>query len=225
MMSENEFNIDLTTELKAYFFGREADYDEAIIQFVRKTNLCNFAQISNKLCYQYGLLSERRLRVRISQLLKYGILFSRFVEGIVFYTVNPPDYLVKNEDKKEECSSSVGRRVCEKDEKILSDEEDVLGKNIDAKTSSSSKSVILTDEIFFSHNIPACIQKYIDVTFLNNFFCRTCRKNSSFTVQRVKVIDSSKGMLFAVTLTCEEGHTFCRLVKKLKEDDIRLIPK
>ena len=76
-----------STELKAAFFGEE---DEMIVEYLKRVPNSHGVILANLVlyfCYRYGLMSERRLRKRLSHLVKMNLVSSiRHIEtGLTFY--------------------------------------------------------------------------------------------------------------------------------------------
>ncbi len=77
-------NVDAKTEIKAAFFGEE---DEMIVAYLKKAprGRVILANLVLYFCYRYGFMSERRLRKRLSQLIKRDLIITEKEAGLTFY--------------------------------------------------------------------------------------------------------------------------------------------
>jgi hypothetical protein len=89
---DDEGSIGFDTEIRAFFFGGDLTFDEAIQSYLKSGKIlstgASFAQISNSLCFKYHLMSERRLRKRLEQLLRYGIIKQKKISGFQIYIID-----------------------------------------------------------------------------------------------------------------------------------------
>jgi hypothetical protein len=77
--------VDAKTELKAAFFG---DEDQMIIEYLKRVPNPRGVILANLIlyfCYRYGFMGERRLKKRLSHLIKMNLICTTKESGLTFY--------------------------------------------------------------------------------------------------------------------------------------------